>query len=179
MKALRENLPVCLPPLLAECLGSIRLVVLLGEGAGSEIGAEKKGQDCGRFSEMSSTLRNGDGHSHVPPGRQKKSHQWQEWLHLPEGLPSQGCWGFFLPDTKHRGRKQGRLSAPHRTPRAVLPAGGCEHATCAHVLCCGIGENDTVTTLVLPLQSHKARRTPRKWRLCCSQGRSCVPRGPQ
>ena len=35
-------------------------------------------------------------------------------------------------------------SVPPQTPqscRAVLPPAGCEHATWAHVLCCGIGEN--------------------------------------
>ena len=70
-----ESLPACLPSLLAECLCSIRLVVLVGMGTGSGIGAEQKGQDCRRFSEMSSTLRNGDGHSYVPAweGEEKPS----------------------------------------------------------------------------------------------------------
>ena len=55
-----------LPPILAECLCSIKLVVSVGMGAGSEIGAEQKGQDCRRFSEMGYPVRNGDGHSPVP-----------------------------------------------------------------------------------------------------------------
>lgn len=55
-----------LPPILAECLCSIELVVSVGMGAGSEIGAEQKGQDVGRFSEMGYLVRNGDGHSHIP-----------------------------------------------------------------------------------------------------------------
>ena len=51
MKDLSENLPACLPPLLAESLCGIKLVFLVGMGPGSEIRAVQKGQDCGRLGE--------------------------------------------------------------------------------------------------------------------------------
>ena len=44
----------------------IKLVVSVGMGAGSEIGAEQKDQDFGRFSEMGYPVRDGDGHSPLP-----------------------------------------------------------------------------------------------------------------
>ena len=59
MKDLSDNLPVCLPPVLAECLCGIKLVFFIGMGPASEIRAAKKGQDCRTFSEMGYTLRNG------------------------------------------------------------------------------------------------------------------------
>ena len=55
-----------LPPILAECLCSIELVVSVGMGAGSEIGAGQKDQDFGRFSEMGYRVRDGDSHSPLP-----------------------------------------------------------------------------------------------------------------
>ena len=51
LKDLSENLPACLPPLLAESLCGIKLVFLVGMGPGSEIRAVQKGQDCGRLGE--------------------------------------------------------------------------------------------------------------------------------
>ena len=128
---------------------------------------------------MGYPVGNGDGHSRVPA---------REAEERPSGAGVAASSGRFAQvraagvssfQTQSTGVGSREAQCPHRPPRAVLPPAGCEHATWAHVLCCGIGENDTVTTLVLPLQSHKARRTTRKWRLCCSQGRSCVPRGPQ
>ena len=41
----------------------IKLVVSEGMGAGSEIGAEQKGQDFRRFSKMGYPVRNGESHS--------------------------------------------------------------------------------------------------------------------
>ena len=90
---------------------------------------------------MCSALRNGDSHYLFQPRKQKKGHQEQEWLHLPEVLPTSQPLGFFLPDTKHRGRRGG--SVPTQPPRAVHPPAMCQHATCVHVLCCGIGENNS------------------------------------
>ena len=117
--------------------------------------------------------------THLSQPRRQKGHREQEWLHLPEDLPRSELLGFLPSRYKAQGKDAGEAQCPHRPPRAVLPPAGCEHVTCAHVLCCGIGENDTVTTLASPLLSHRARGTARKWRLCCSQGRSWIPRGPQ
>ena len=44
----------------------MELVVSVGMGAGSEIGAEQKGQDFRMFSEMCYPVKNGDSHSHIP-----------------------------------------------------------------------------------------------------------------
>ena len=168
-----------LPSILAECLCSIELVVSVGMGAGSEIGAEQKDQDVRRFREMCYPVRNGDCHSHIPA---------QEAEERPSGagvaassrrfshVRAAGVSSFQIQSIGEGSRE---AQCPHRPPRAVLPTAGCEHATWAHVLCCGVGENDTVTTLAPPLLSHRARGTARKWRLCCSQGRSWVLRGPQ
>ena len=73
---------------------------------------------------MCSALRNGDSHYLFQPRKQKKGHQEQEWLHLPEVLPTSQPLGFFLPDTKHRGRKEGRISAPTDLPELRTPLPG-------------------------------------------------------
>lgn len=65
---------------------------------------------------------------------------------------------------------------PPQTPRAVLPPPGCEHATCDHVLCCGIGENGCHHTCP-PTAESQSGGTARKWRLCCSLGGAVSPRG--
>ena len=52
MTDLSDNLPACLPPVLAECLCGIKLVFFVGMGPASEIRAAKRGQDCRTFSEM-------------------------------------------------------------------------------------------------------------------------------
>ena len=122
MKDLSENLPDCLPPLLAECLCGIKLVFLVGMGPGSEIRAAQKGQDCGRLSEMGYTLRNGRSLTSPSPGGRKKAIRNRSGSIFPKVCLGHSCWGFFLLDTKHRGRKEGReAQCPHRHPRGVLP----------------------------------------------------------
>ena len=100
MKALSENLSSSLPSLLAECLCGIKLVVLVGMGAGSEIGAEQRIRPAGGL--VIWVLPSGMGTvTHLSqPRRQKKGHQEQEWLHLPEGLPRSQLLG-FLP-SRHK-----------------------------------------------------------------------------
>ena len=66
---------------------------------------------------------------------------------FPKVCPAHSCWGFFLPDTKHRGRKEGSLSVPTDLPELYSPLARCQHSTDDHLLCPGLGENDTVTTL--------------------------------
>ena len=66
---------------------------------------------------------------------------------FPKVCPAHSCWGFFLPDTKHRGRKEGSLSVPIDRPELCSPLARCQHSTDDHLLCPGLGENDTVTTL--------------------------------
>ena len=66
-----------LPSILAECLCSIELVVSVWTEAGSEFGAEQKGQDCGGLVRWA-TLSGMGTVTHVSqPGRQKKGHQEQ------------------------------------------------------------------------------------------------------
>ena len=100
MKALSENLSSSLPSLLAECLCGIKLVVLVGMGAGSEIGARQRVRPEGGLVKW--VLPSGMGTvTHLSqPRRQKKGHQEQEWLHLPEGLPRSQLLG-FLP-SRHK-----------------------------------------------------------------------------
>ena len=124
MKDLSENLSSSPPSLLAECLCGIKLVFLVGMTAGSEIGAEQRVRTAGGL--VRCVLPSGMGTvSHMfQPRKQKKGHQEEEWLHLPEGLPTSQPLGFFLPDTKHRGRKEGRLSAPTDLPELCTPLPG-------------------------------------------------------
>ena len=44
---------------------------------------------------------------------------------FPKVCPAHSCWGFFLPDTKHRGRKEGSLSVPTDLPEMCSPLAGC------------------------------------------------------
>ena len=75
MKDLSENLSSSPPSLLAECLCGIKLVVLLGVGAGSEIGAEQRVRTAGGL--VRCVLPSGMGTvSHMfQPRKQKKGHQ--------------------------------------------------------------------------------------------------------
>ena len=100
MKALSENLSFSLPSLLAECLCGIKLVVLVGIGAGSEIGAEQRVRPVGGLVRWILPSRMGTVTHLSQPRRQKKGHQEQEWLHLPEGLPRSQLLG-FLP-SRHK-----------------------------------------------------------------------------
>ena len=91
-------------------------------GPGSEIRAAQKGQDCGRLSEMGYTLRNGRSLTSPSPGGRKKAIRNRSGSIFPKVCLGHSCWGFFLLDTKHRGRKEGReAQCPHRHPRGVLP----------------------------------------------------------
>ena len=75
------------------------------------------------------------------PGSKRKAIRSRSGCIFQKVCPGHSCWGFFLPDTKHRGRRGG--SVPTQPPRAVHPPAMCQHATCVHVLCCGIGENNS------------------------------------
>ena len=66
-----------LPSILAECLCSIKLVVSVGMGAGSEFGAEQKSQDCGGLVRLATLSGLGTVTHMSQPGRQKKGHQEQ------------------------------------------------------------------------------------------------------
>ena len=168
-----------LPPILAECLCSIKLVVSVGMGAGSEIGAEQKDQDLERFSEMCYPVRNGDCHSHIPAQEAEERPSGAGVAASSRRFAQVRAAGVSSFQTQSTGEGSRGGSVPPQTPQSCAPPAGCEHAPCAHVLCCGVGENDTVTTLAPPLLSHRARGTARKWRLCRCQGRSWIPRGPQ
>ena len=134
MKDLSENLSSSPPSLLAECLCGIKLVFLVGMAAGSEIGAEQRVRTSGGL--VRCVLPSGMGTvSHLfHPRKQKKGHQEQEWLHLPEVLPTSQPLGFFLPDTKHRGRKEGRLSAHTTSQSCASPC----HVSACHVCPCSL-----------------------------------------
>ena len=163
-KDLSENFPDCLPPLLAECLCGIKLVFLVGMGPGSEIRAAQKGQDCGRLNEMGYTLRNGRSLTSPSPGGRKKAIRSRSGSIFPKVCPGHRCWGFFQTQSTGEERKEGRLSVPTDIPEVCSPLAGCQHATDDHLLCPGLGEKDTITTL-----AHKdSPEGIRKWSLWCS-----------
>ena len=136
MKALSENLCSSLPSLPAECLCGIKLVVLVGMGAGSGFGAEQRVGIAGGL--LRWVLPSGMGMvTHLFKAIRSRS-----VCIFQKVCPGHSCWGFFLPDTKHRGRKEGRSVPPQRAVHPPGPA-RCQHATYVHVLCCGMGENDS------------------------------------
>ena len=144
-------------PSIAECLCGIKLVVLVGMGAGSEIGAEQRVRTAGGLVRW--VLPSGMGMvTHLSqPRKQKKGHQEQEWLHLPEGLPrsAAGVSSFQTQSIEER-RRGGQC--PHRelcTPQAQPGV-----STPRVSMLSAVGwVRTTVTTLALPLQSHRARGT--------------------
>ena len=120
MKALSENLSSSLPSLLAECLCGIKLVVLVGMGAGSEIGAEHRVRPVGGLVRW--VLPSGMGTvTHLShPGGRRKAIRSRSGCIFQKVCLGRSCWGFSLPDTKHRGRKEGRLSDP-QTSQSCAP----------------------------------------------------------
>ena len=92
---------------------------------------------------MCSALRNGDSLSPVPS---------QEAKERPSGVGvaassrrsaqvTAAGVSSFQTQSIEEGRRGG--SVPTQPPRAVHPPARCQHATCVHVLCCGIGENNS------------------------------------
>ena len=79
MTDLSDSLPVCLPPVLAECLCGIKLVFFIGMGPASEIRAAQRGQDSGCLVRWATSSGMG-GHSLVTHWSQEaeKGHQEQE-----------------------------------------------------------------------------------------------------
>ena len=110
---------------------------------------------------MGSALRNGDSHSPVPA---------QEAEERPSGAGvAASCRRSaqvaaagvspFQTQSIEEGRRGGSVTP--RPPRAVHPPAGCEHGTCAHVLCCGIGENGS-HHICSPTAESQSKRKNRK-----------------
>ena len=69
---------------------------------------------------------------------------------------------------------------PPQTPqscRAVLPPAGCEHATWAHVLCCGIGENGCHHTCP-PTAESQSKKNSKKVEAVLQPGEELDPQRP-
>ena len=69
---------------------------------------------------------------------------------------------------------------PPQTPqscRAVLPPAGCEHATWAHVLCCGIGENGSHLTCP-PTAESQSKKNSKKVEAVLQPGEELDPQRP-
>ena len=107
---------------------------------------------------MGSALRNGDGHSPVPAQKAKERPSGAGVAASSRRSAQVSCWGFFLPDTKHRGKKEGRSVPPQRAVHPPGPA-RCQHATCVHALCCGMGENDSHHTGTPTAESQSKRNS--------------------
>ena len=112
------------------------------------------------------------------PRSQKKGHQEQKWLHLPEGLPRSQLLGFLPSRHKAERKEGGEAQGPHRPPRALHPPlAGCEHTTCAHVLCCGVGENDSHHTCT-PTAESQSKRKNKKVEAGVQPGEELGPQRP-
>ena len=150
MKALSENLCSSLPSLPAECLCGIKLVVLVGMGAGSGFGAEQRVGIAGGL--LRWVLPSGMGMvTHLfkairsrSPASSRRSTQV-----TAAGVSS------FQTQSIEEGRRGGQC--PHRelcTPQAQPGV-----STPRMSMFSAVGwVRTTVTTLAVPLQSHKARR---------------------
>ena len=69
---------------------------------------------------------------------------------------------------------------PPQTPqscRAVLPPAGCEHATWAHVLCCGIGENGCHHTCP-PTAESQSKKNSKEVEAVLQPGEELCPQRP-
>ena len=114
--------------------------------------------------------------THLSQPRRQKGHREREWLHLPEGLPRSELLGFLPSRHKTQGKEAGEAQYPHRPPRSVLPPAGCEHVTCAHVLCCGIGENNSHHTCTPTAESQSKKNN--KVEAVLQPGEELDPQGP-
>ena len=86
---------------------------------------------------------------------------------------------FLSSRHKTQWKEEGQAQCTHRPPRPVLPpsrVSACNMVV--HVLCRGLSENDTVTTLVLPPLSHKARRKNKKVKAVVQPAQGLGPRSP-
>ena len=124
MKDLSENLSSSPPSLLAECLCDIKLVFLVGMTAGSEIGAEQRVRTAGGLVRCVLPSGMGTVTTCSSPGSKRKAIRRRSGCIFQKVCPRHSRWGFFLPDTKHRGRKEGRLSAPTDLPELCTPLPG-------------------------------------------------------
>ena len=142
MKDLSENLSSSPPSLLAECLRGTKLVVLLGVGAGSETGAEQRVRTAGGLVRCVLPSGMGTVTTCSSPGSKRKAIRSRSGCIFQKFCPRHSCWvSSFQTQSIEEGRRGG--SVPTQPPRAVHPPARCQHATCVHVLCCGIGENNS------------------------------------
>ena len=179
LRATKPLVKACfLTSILAECLCSIEHVDLVGMGAGSEIGAEQKVQDCGRFSEMGNPVRNGDGHSPVPAQESKERPSGAEVAASSRRSAQITASGVssFQTQSIEEGRRGGSGS-PQTSQSFAPPPAGCEHTTCAHVLCCGVGENDSHHTCT-PTAESQSKRKNKKVEAGVQPGEELGPQRP-
>ena len=90
---------------------------------------------------MGYPVGNGDGHSRVPAREAEERPSGAGVAASSRRFAQVRAAGVSSFQTQSTGVGSREAQCPHRPPRAVLPPAGCEHATCDHVLCCGIGEN--------------------------------------
>ena len=140
MEDLSENLPACLPPLLAELSMWHQTCSWLGWDLVQKL------ELCRRVRTAGGLVNRRSLTSPSARGRNKAIRSRSGSIFL-KVCPGHSCWGLFLPDTKHRGRKEGSLSVPTDLPELYSPLARCQHSTDDHLLCPGLGENDTITTL--------------------------------
>ena len=108
---------------------------------------------------MGSALRNGDGHSPVPAQKAKER---------PSGagvaassrrsaqVTAAGVSSFQTQSIEER-RRGGQC--PHRELCTPPGPARCQHATCVHALCCGMGENDSHHTGTPTAESQSKRNS--------------------
>lgn len=114
------------------------------------------------------------------PGGQKKGHQEQERLHLPRSSAQVGAAGVssFQTQNTGEGRRAGSVHTQTSQTCAPPPSQVSACHVVVHVLCRGLSENDTVTPLVLPPLSHKARRKNKKVKAVVQPAQGLGPRNP-
>ena len=134
MKDLSENLSSSPPSLLAECLRGTKLVVLLGVGAGSEIGAEQRVRTAGGLVRCVLPSGMGTVTTCSSPGSKRKAIKSRSGCIFQKFCPHHSRWvSSFQTQSIEEGRRGG--SVPPQTSQSCAPP--CQVSAC-HVCPCSL-----------------------------------------
>ena len=126
---------------------------------------------------MGYPVGNGDGHSRVPAREAEERPSGAGVAASSRRFAQVRAAGASSFQRQSTGEGSREAQCPHRPPRAVLPPAGCEHATWAHVLCCGIGENGSHLTCP-PTAESQSKKNSKKVEAVLQPGEELDPQRP-
>ena len=129
---------------------------------------------------MGYPVGNGDGHSRVPAREAEERPSGAGVAASSRRFAQVRAAGASSFQTQSTGEGSRGGSVPPQTSqscRAVLPPAGCEHATWAHVLCCGIGENGCHHTCP-PTAESQSKKNSKKVEAVLQPGEELDPQRP-